>query len=120
MSPNDPLLMFTLAVMMVSAAMAGTTALAAPAVRGISFRQLEPRSPATVDCKIIEVNVKDLQLAVHVAGEEKTFQLAAGVQVYKDGKLSELGALMEGDRATLTLTTAGGNMVSKVEAVSSR
>jgi len=120
--PIEQLVMSTMAVLMLMAALMGSTVMANP-FGLLPPRQTETQAPAQtqkIECTIERIEIKDLKLIGKVDEERVEFKLVPQVRVTKDQKPAKLESLARGDFAILTLASAGSNVVVKIEAVSSR
>jgi len=120
--PIDQLALPFMAILMLLAAMMGSSVYAGPPPRDADRHTVSqvPSESAMVDGRILRVDVKELEVAVLVKEVETLYQLTPSVQVTKDGKPAKLGAIATGDYAVLTLAKPGSALVTRIEAVSSR
>jgi len=118
----EQLIMSAMAVLMLAAAVMGTTAMANP-FRSVPPRVAETQTPARserVECTIERIEMKELKLTGKVENRAVVFKLIPQVRVTKDKKPAELESLARGDFAVLTLASPGSDVVTKIEALSSR
>jgi len=124
--PIEQLIMSAMAVLMLTAALTGTTAMANP------FRGADPdreshtsgtQVPARtekVECLIEQIDLKELKLTGRVEDVSTVFKVVPQVRVMKDQRPAKLESLARGDFATLTLASAGSHVVVRIDAMSSR
>ncbi|SFI76881.1 hypothetical protein [Planctomicrobium piriforme] len=123
--PLDQLFMPLTALMLLTAALWGTTTLGGmvgPPPRKPVARSnvLQPaQQPTVVNCVITEVSALKGELTAKIDGNEKTFKFSPSVQVTKDKRQVEVSSLAKGDFAVLHLVEGGSNVVTRIEAVSS-
>jgi hypothetical protein len=76
--------------------------------------------PTIIDCQLQRINLKDLEIVILIENVEKSYKVVPAVAVTKDGRPVELASLAPGDHAVLHLVSGSGELVSRIEAVSSR
>jgi len=124
--PIEQLVMSAMAVLMLTAALMGTTAMANP-FRGAGpdreSRTTGTQAPARsekVECIIERIEFKELKLTGRVEDVSTVFKVVPQVRVIKDQRPAKLESLARGDFATLTLASAGSDVVVRIDAMSSR
>jgi len=126
--PLEQLLLSSVTVIMLMAALAGTVALGNPLqmdrssdrpVRNHSLRVVKMEA-ATIEGTISSVNALERTVLVAMSNETVEYRVAAGAEVFKDQRSCKLEMLAAKDFVTLTLNDADSKVVSRIDAFSSR
>lgn len=124
--PIEQVAMSFMAVLMLLAALMGSTLMAGPVDTDRSVEQRRSvnrpmtNEAVTLKCTIDRVDVKARELTVIHEEVSKTFKMAANVRVTKDQQPAKLSELARGDYATLTLTSGSSAVITRIEVVSSQ
>jgi hypothetical protein len=107
------------ALLMLCAAVMGSTNLFAGITEWRVPTVMAQHRPTIIDSQLRRINLKDLEIIVLIDNVEKAYKVVPAVAVTKDGRPVELAALAPGDHVVLHLVTGSGELVSRIEAVSS-